>query len=256
MPDDTQGFSFSGDLGNFTLDESDSGDPPRRIVFTGLTPGDFNVIEAPVDGWTLKLITCEDRDAESSTDPPSFTASIDLDPGELVKCRFRNRRAIADLSLTKEVDDSTPDAGSQVTYTITLTNSGPDAAHGVRVVDFIPSEFTWASLQATPSAGSATVTTSTGEVQWNLSSLASGAGATLTITGTVCEGAGTALRGLGGGCPGPIANRTAGAGAGAIDNTAEVVLSDEFDPDSTPDNQNAMEDDQDTVSIFVGLGPG
>ena len=58
-------------------------------------------------------------------------------------------------------------------------------------------------------------------------SLASGASVTLQITGT--------------------ANST-----GPITNTAEVTASDQFDPDSTPNNRNPSEDDQ-AIAILSHL---
>ncbi len=44
-----------------------------------------------------------------------------------------------DLSLTKTVDNATPDVGEDITFTITVSNAGPNDATGVRVRDLIPS---------------------------------------------------------------------------------------------------------------------
>ena len=41
----------------------------------------------------------------------------------------------ADLALTKTVSDPTPNVGDTITFTVTLTNTGPDAATGVSVTD-------------------------------------------------------------------------------------------------------------------------
>ena len=57
----------------------------------------------------------------------------------------------ADLSVTKTVSDATPNVGDQITFTVTLSNQGPDAATGVEVTDLLPAGLTFVS--ATPSQG-------------------------------------------------------------------------------------------------------
>ena len=60
--------------------------------------------------------------------------------------------ASANLSLTKTVNKSNPSVGEQVTFTITVTNSGPNTATGVEVTDQLPVGTTFASV--TPCARS------------------------------------------------------------------------------------------------------
>jgi len=125
----------------------------------------------------------------------------------------------ADLSLSKTVDNASPDVGEKVVFTIQATNNGPLGATGVGISDPLPSGLTLASSNA--SQGS--YTGSTGE--WNVGSLTVGLSATLTITATV----------------------DAGASGRTITNTATITATNQFDPDV---NNTAMA----TVTV-PGLGP-
>lgn len=126
----------------------------------------------------------------------------------------------ADLSLTKTSSNPAPQLGDTITYTVTLNNSGPSTATNIQVLDQLPAGFTFGS--GTSTLGT-TYNSSTGI--WSVPSLAS---VTLQITGT--------------------ANST-----GPITNTAEVTASDQFDPDSTPNNRNPSEDDQASVTTPLQL---
>lgn len=49
----------------------------------------------------------------------------------------------ADLSVTKSVSDSNPSFDDIITWTIEVTNNGPDAAHNVTVFDLLPKALIW-----------------------------------------------------------------------------------------------------------------
>jgi LPXTG-site transpeptidase (sortase) family protein len=85
----------------------------------------------------------------------------------------------ADIGITKTVDNATPNLGSNVTFTITATNHGPDNATGVQVTDLLPAGLTFVS--ATPSVG----TYDSGTGIWTIGAIANGANATLAIIATV-----------------------------------------------------------------------
>jgi uncharacterized repeat protein (TIGR01451 family) len=105
----------------------------------------------------------------------------------------------ADLAVTKTVDQSQVMAGSNVTYTVTVHNRGPDTATDVFVLDPVPPGLTFVS--AAPSQG--VYVPASG--MWMIGTLANGATATLQVTATVAA-------------VGPIVNN---AEAGAL----------QFDPD-------------------------
>ncbi len=89
--------------------------------------------------------------------------------------------SVIDLSLTKTVDNPTPTVGTNVTFTITLSNAvGFATATGVTVNDLLPIGLTFVS--ATPAAGT---TYNSGTGLWNVGTLASGASTTLLITARV-----------------------------------------------------------------------
>jgi large repetitive protein len=52
---------------------------------------------------------------------------------------------LADLAVTKTVDDPTPHLGEVVTFTVTLANLGPSDATGVQVTDLLPAGLTFVS---------------------------------------------------------------------------------------------------------------
>ena len=83
----------------------------------------------------------------------------------------------ADLSVANSVDKPSAAAGDNLTYTITVTNSGPALAYGTHLTD----QFSQGSqfVSATPSQG--TCSPSSADVVCELGELASGAVATVSV---------------------------------------------------------------------------
>lgn len=131
-----------------------------------------------------------------------------------------------DLSLTKTVSVGNPAPGDAVSYTLTVSNAAARAmsTSGVTVRDVLPAGFTFSSA-------SGTGTYSTGTSTWTIGSLAAGASASITLSGT------------------------AGSSIGStIVNTAQITASALADPDSTVNNGVTTEDDYATVSYVIGGG--
>jgi uncharacterized repeat protein (TIGR01451 family) len=126
----------------------------------------------------------------------------------------------ADIALTKIVDNTAPNVGNSVTFTITATNHGPNDASGVAVTDSLPAGLGFVS--ATPSQGS--YVSATG--QWTIGAIANGASVTLTITATVDQ-------------------------PGGLTNTVAVSASDQPDPDTSNNNAGASINAGATADIAI-----
>src|SRR4030095_4393855 len=125
---------------------------------------------------------------------------------------------VADLSVTNSVDDATPNPNQQVTFTIIVSNGGPQQATNVTLTDQLPAGMTFVS--ATPSQGSYDQNTGL----WTIGTIAASRSDLMTITRTNTTGT----------------QKT---------NTARLTAADQFDPDSTPGNTNTGEDDESTITI-------
>ncbi|MFP5245583.1 MAG: hypothetical protein ACLGH0_02730, partial [Thermoanaerobaculia bacterium] len=115
----------------------------------------------------------------STADPNDGNDSDDAPPVTLAA-------ASADLSIEKSTAATTVEQGDILTYTITVTNSGPSTATGVVVTDTLPSGLQL--VTATPSQGTCSGTTT---ITCNLGTLLNGANATITLQTLVTATSGT-----------------------------------------------------------------
>jgi uncharacterized repeat protein (TIGR01451 family)/CSLREA domain-containing protein len=94
----------------------------------------------------------------------------------------------ADLAIAKSGEPNPVLSGNRLTYTLTVTNNGPQDATGVTVTDALPDSLHFNSVN--PSQGTCTRTTSTnpqpkgGTVSCRVGNLANGAKASITIVAT------------------------------------------------------------------------
>ena len=124
-----------------------------------------------------------------------------------------------DLVVVKVVDDPTPEELDVVTYTVTLTNNGPDGATNVELTDALPVGVSYDSH--TISTGSFVPATGV----WDVGTLADGATETLTITVEVDTGTNTQT----------------------LTNTATVTNVDQ------PDNDPGNETDSADIDVFMAI---
>lgn len=124
----------------------------------------------------------------------------------------------SDLQLTQSVSNTTPTAGMNIDFTLTLINAGGNNATNVSVKDVLPVDLVFQSYTA-----------STGTYDdisglWNIGTLNAGNSVVLTITAQVST-------------------------FGTKTNVAEVWTSDQVDPDSVVANGISSEDDYTTVQV-------
>ena len=178
-------FTLSGETSTSTSLDTGESNWATSTPIT-INTGSTTVSEVAQSGWNLTDVTCE-YDNEETGNATAGGEEINIDNGDQVTCTFTNTSteeggggdSSADLSVTKTVDNATPNLNDQVIYTITVTNNGPDAATAVSLSDLLPSGLTYVSDNA--SVGS--YATSTGI--WTIGTLASGATSTLSIAATV-----------------------------------------------------------------------
>ena len=125
---------------------------------------------------------------------------------------------VADLELAKVARSETPVMGSTQVFTVTVTNKGPSQATGVKVKDLLETGYQFTG--ATASLG--TYVQGTGE--WTVGALALNQSATLRLTNTV-------------------------KATGTYNNYAQVIASNEPDPDSTPNDNSTTQDDDALVTV-------
>ena len=114
-------------------------------------------------------------------------------PGNNTASNANPTSIVADLSITKASTPSPYVPGLSLTYTIVVANAGPSNVTSARVQDVLPGPvgaFTWTCV---PGSGASCGTASGSGSLDVLVSLAAGASATFTITGTVPPGATGAL---------------------------------------------------------------
>jgi uncharacterized repeat protein (TIGR01451 family) len=125
-----------------------------------------------------------------------------------------------DLELTLTASNLNPTIGDEVTLTITLTNKGPGTATAVKIKDYLPPELTF--ISASTLQGSY----DSGKGVWDVGNMRDNLTRTLQIKAKVNS-------------------------SQPINYTAEVISVFETDIDSTPNNNNANEDDQASLTLNI-----
>ncbi len=187
-----------------------------RIDTTQAVLAGFNVTGLGGTGASLATNDLHDSDAVVSGNNAEITVASGYSGQSNHSYDFGFRLGnVADLSLVKNVSDSFPIIGTQVTFTLSVANNGPDNATNFTVVDSVPNGFS----NITNISGGGVLAGST--ITWSGLSLANGATMDLTFDVTVNA-------------------------FGIYNNLAQITASAESDPDSTPNNGVDTDNDGNT----------
>jgi uncharacterized repeat protein (TIGR01451 family) len=180
--------------------------------------GNINTMVTLLPGGTATF-TAVGQISSSATGSLTNTASVAPPAGatdpDLTNNDASDTDAIptADLSVLKTVSNPTPNVGDTITFTVTLSDQGPDAATNVQVTDLLPAGLTF--VNAAPSQGA--YNPSTGF--WDVGTVSTGGPQTLIINALV-------------------------ASPGAQTNTAAIGQADQFDPNPANNTASATETPQ------------
>ncbi len=182
MPIDLAYVSHEIVLGGGTF-TAPTGTTPAKWTIASLAKG--TPATAPVATLTVtaRVTTTAVAAAATQTNTAVVTSST-YDPVDDNRSSVSITPKQADLALAKTVSDATPNVGDTVTYTVALTNAGPDAAKDVVVEDILPAGVTYVAGSANATPGTATY--SGGKLTWTVTDIAKGAtGAQLTFRATI-----------------------------------------------------------------------
>ncbi|NNE44051.1 MAG: DUF11 domain-containing protein, partial [Gemmatimonadetes bacterium] len=166
-----------------TTDTGNDGAPDwspdgSQIAFQSNRSGNNCIYVIPSTGGVATAITTGTSNDVQPDWSPEGNRLVFARGGNLIIYQFPT----ADIALAKSINIVSPIEGDTVTFTVTATNDGPDAANNVQVTDLLPAGLTFVSASATQG----TYTSGTGV--WDVGALALGQADTLTVTATVDAG--------------------------------------------------------------------
>ena len=142
------GYSFDPDISNrFCLQFCEVAEPeclsPERIGEPTINRIDF--IENQDGTVTSFLWNSETGTTSCSGDNPNIFTDAGMGPSGAFNLRLADCVGTADLAITKTDSPDPVIVGNDLTYTVTVTNNGPDVAGAVIVTDDLPAETTFVS---------------------------------------------------------------------------------------------------------------
>lgn len=183
------------------------------------TSGDFDMTGSYIrtcDGVKLAAAYGQDPTTSESGDYEALDLGTVIVP----------YRALIDLSLDKQVSNSTPNLGATVTFSLVVSNSGAfNTATNVIMTDVVPNGYAYVPGSIAGGSSRNDANPYTSGLTWTINSLARGDSTTLTYQAVVL------------------------GGASQYENCAEITDANQPDFDSVPGNDSSTEDDDDCQAV-------
>ena len=171
VADFTLSFSGGGTSGSGVTGDA-------TITAVTIPPSTYTLTESNVPGYMLDGIKCDGSDSDGSD-------GVDVEPGEKVTCYFINNDQGVDLTIAKSVSNTAPNIGDTITFTLLVSNSGPNVATNVHVIDPVPAGFSYVA----PSMSGGDVRDDSAPngtgLDWTINTLPAGSSTSLTFRATV-----------------------------------------------------------------------
>ena len=222
--------------------------PPPGMQITGIAGNGWDCTGSPTLPTTEDKVCTRSVADGDPVDYPAINVGVALNPvpngaktyvntayveatrsGAVLFNTFDTDSAVAttleaDLRLAKTASSLTPNIGSTVDFTLTVTNDGPDTATNVAVTDSLPNGYQY--VASSIDGGTASDDSAPSSLGWTIDSIATGVSVELTYQAIILP-------------------------SGSYNNTAEVTASDQLDPDSSPGNDDGDQSEDDEAAVTV-----
>ena len=166
----------SAGVGDWTLEANLGGGAAEISGASGVTAtisaGDYVLSEVNgPSGYSLTGLSCD----AGTLNVDILTVSLDQD----IICTFTNEDLIANLEITKTVNDLNPSVGDTITFMLDVVNNGPSDATNVVINDTVLAGFTFV---VNSMVGGDTQNQTAPSLVWTINSLPVGAANAVTLT--------------------------------------------------------------------------
>ncbi len=151
-------------------------------IITANTP--LTISELDLPAYAEGTWSCTDANSLTTGLPTAGDATgttVTVKQGSDVTCEITNNDLGIDLAIAKVVSNTTPNIGDTITFTLTITNAGPDIATDATVNDVVLPGFTYVAGSIAGGTSSDDTDPAGAGLSWNLASVPVGTPVTLSF---------------------------------------------------------------------------